>query len=1028
MKNVFLFILLLPISCCNLFSQQKNFHASYYTTENGLPSNGIKGLQWDEQSGFLWIATEAGVSRFNGLEFSNFTFANTPFIESERILFIVKNNQGKIFTADQSRNILAVKNNKLLPYQAASELPKQGFDKGFTISISDTFFKDQSPYNGTLPMSLLYGSPLPTSDTSAFIIYANKIYTLRMGMIDAVAYPDSTFTTRFGFKLNAKCFVLTNEGRIRVINDDPALNKAFEVINTDGSGFISPDKNSRIYWTNGMENPILINKNKAWFLSLSENKILATLISDEIPTDALIEYVQYSRQKKILFLGTDSKGIIVLSQNRVDAMKNTDVRSNQRNAYYSQVELQNGNVLTNEGQVIGNNKPLRGVPIKGKFTYFVSLTSDSIIWYSQHNETVGYACLHGYNVRSGQTKVFDKIPGSEITVTEITEGKRLLVTEFGIGLFVNDSIQYLYKHPEITYNSTSYKVEEIEPGIVLLATCTGILKFNITNNKMDTILNSVGSCIRSTWKYKDYIFFGTYGRGFLVWKNGILKSMPLDKRKYLLYAHCFIPDDDGYCWISTNRGLFKAKIDELINAYEKNSSTVYYHYFGKNDGMDMIEMNGGCTPCALQLKNKTISFPTMDGLLWVDPEKAKPILPDGEIFIDQIIADSIEINPGQTAGFAMPAKTKDIYIKLAFAAWCNKENVYLEYQLNDSLNWKPVDADIDAAIRFSNLKPGDYVLRIRKLNGFGIDNYSYKTIRFSITTPWYKTWWFNVLIVFAAGGLVFLYVNFRTRQLKLNQQRLQEQVFEKTKELQQKNEVLEKNDSIKTRLISIISHDIVTPLKFLTAAGKNLIEKRNVMSEELQKETLEEMANTSQELQMLSTNILNWIKYQNENRRLARENFNIHEMVEQVIGPLRSLARQKQLDLKNLVNPELTVYQYYEPLKILVYNLLTNAINFSETGEILIGAEKENDFVKIWVKDHGVGMTAEQIQHITADEIIITSANVDKRKGHGLGYLIIKDLLKMTGGTLHIQSEKTSGTTITITVPAIQKNNSQESS
>ena len=108
--------------------------------------------------------------------------------------------------------------------------------------------------------------------------------------------------------------------------------------------------------------------------------------------------------------------------------------------------------------------------------------------------------------------------------------------------------------------------------------------------------------------------------------------MPLDKRRYLLYAHCFIPDDDGYCWISTNRGLFKAKVDELINAYEKNSSTVYYHYFGKNDGMDMIEMNGGCTPCALQLRNKTLSFPTMDGLLWVDPEKAKPILPDGEIF------------------------------------------------------------------------------------------------------------------------------------------------------------------------------------------------------------------------------------------------------------------------------------------------------------------------------------------------------------------------------------------------------------
>jgi len=145
-----------------------------------------------------------------------------------------------------------------------------------------------------------------------------------------------------------------------------------------------------------------------------------------------------------------------------------------------------------------------------------------------------------------------------------------------------------------------------------------------------------------------------------------------------------------------------------------------------------------------------------------------------------------------------------------------------------------------------------------------------------------------------------------------------------------------------------------------------------------------------------------------------------------VIGPLKSLARQKQLILKNMIPAEFTMYQYYEPLKILVYNLLTNAINFSETGEILIGAERENEFVKIWVKDQGVGMTTEQIQHVTADEIIITSANVDKRKGHGLGYLIIKDLLKMTGGTLQIESEKGSGTTISITLSTNQKNNLQE--
>ena len=78
----------------------------------------------------------------------------------------------------------------------------------------------------------------------------------------------------------------------------------------------------------------------------------------------------------------------------------------------------------------------------------------------------------------------------------------------------------------------------------------------------------------------------------------------------------------------------------------------------------------------------------------------------------------------------------------------------------------------------------------------------------------------------------------------------------KQKNCSKKIELLEKSDTIKTRLISIISHDIITPLKFLTVAGKNLLQKKQMMSEEMQNETISEITNTSQDLQLLSTNIL----------------------------------------------------------------------------------------------------------------------------------------------------------------------------
>src|SRR4029077_886613 len=117
----------------------------------------------------------------------------------------------------------------------------------------------------------------------------------------------------------------------------------------------------------------------------------------------------------------------------------------------------------------------------------ISSTSDSTIWYSQHDASAGNVCLHSYNYKTRQTKVYYRIPGGETIAKEMTDGKIMLVTIFGIGWLTGDSIQYLYRHPQITYNSSTYSIEEIEPGIVLLATCSGILKFNTNNNKIDTL-------------------------------------------------------------------------------------------------------------------------------------------------------------------------------------------------------------------------------------------------------------------------------------------------------------------------------------------------------------------------------------------------------------------------------------------------------------------------------------------------------------------------------------------------------------
>lgn len=1003
-----------------VFSQTAGvYNIQQFTTENGMPSNGIKGLQWDEQTGFLWIATEAGMTRYDGLGFTNFTKENTPGLSHERMAYILKNDEGSIFAADVNGRFIAVKNNLLIPFLLPGLDKVVGFKKRFYLYTSGDTMRQKVLSFMKETASKPWNRLIQTSDTSLIVIAAGrKTYftTVTQKKFTPLEIPASLETV---FIADNQVFFANKERQVYIATNNFHDFKQVHILTPSGERVPVNSPNFLLLWENGMKKPILFSGSNAWLLHYRDNKLEAELICSEIPSYSFIRSAQYSEKNKTLFIGTDSKGIIIISRNRVTSLKNTNTDIRDRNAYYSQVELANGNILTNESHIIGTNTATSPVlPIKGKFNYTVFSTGDSLLWFTQYNPIYKKDLLHRYNYRTGQTTAFYKIPQVMENFAISSSGGQLYIAGGGgFGKLQDDSLVYLFGSKSWITSAGPYMMTEFSPGVLGMASCDGLVLYDINKKTTDTLLKDGSYCVRSLWKYQDYVFIGTYGKGYYIWKKGRLKPMPLDKNKFLLYSHCFVPDENGFCWLSSNRGLFKAQLADLINAFEKNSPQVYYHYYGKNDGMEITEMNGGCAPCALLMKNKTISFPTMDGLLWVNPDQAAPLLPEGNIYLDEFSAGTKKINPDSLELLPIDYTDNDIRIKLAFSAWCNKENIYLEYRLNDKGPWTVVEAGNEALIRLDNLLPGKYVVSIRKMNGFGVDNYSYKKITFSIITPWHRQWWFFMLCLFTGLGLVALFLQVRTRQYKIQQRKLEQQVTEKTKELQEQNEVLEKNNSIKTRLISIISHDIVTPLKFLTVAGKNLLEKRKLMTEELQQETIQEITNTSQELQLLSTNILNWIKYQNENRRLMKENFNLHEMVEQVLGILQSLARQKKLLIENRVSENTEILQYYEPLKILVYNLLTNAIHFTEKGTITISAEKISGFTIVRVKDEGVGMTPEQIQRLMADEVVITAANIDNKKGHGLGYLIIKDLLKTMGASLHIESRKGDGAIVSIKMP-----------
>jgi K+-sensing histidine kinase KdpD len=261
---------------------------------------------------------------------------------------------------------------------------------------------------------------------------------------------------------------------------------------------------------------------------------------------------------------------------------------------------------------------------------------------------------------------------------------------------------------------------------------------------------------------------------------------------------------------------------------------------------------------------------------------------------------------------------------------------------------------------------------------------------------------------------VMLFSRYQNRRLLRRQRILEELIARKTNDLQEQNALLEKNNRINFRLISIISHDIVTPLKFLTVAGRGLKEKKGQLSNEIQEETIQEITDTAQELQLLSTNILNWIKYQSENQKLLPERINPHEITQQVFGILAPLTKEKNLKLVNQIQEKLHITQYAEPIRVLIYNLVSNAIRYSDHGEIAVSLTKMKNEYLLSVSDEGIGMSKEKIDNLLYDTPPVREKSAIIRSGHGLGYLIIRDLVRWIGGSLDIASSPGKGTTIRI--------------
>jgi signal transduction histidine kinase/CheY-like chemotaxis protein/ligand-binding sensor domain-containing protein len=278
---------------------------------------------------------------------------------------------------------------------------------------------------------------------------------------------------------------------------------------------------------------------------------------------------------------------------------------------------------------------------------------------------------------------------------------------------------------------------------------------------------------------------------------------------------------------------------------------------------------------------------------------------------------------------------------------------------------------------------------------------------FTITPPWWLTWWaYLAYFVITAGVLYFFWrLNLR-RSLELAETK-------RVKEL----------DSLKTRLYTNITHEFRTPLTVIMGMSENIKEHPNERKL---------IRRNSKNLLRLVNQLLDLSKLESGNLKLDKIQGDIVNYLQYLTESFYSMATEKDIRLTFYSEEEELIMDYDEvKIQHIIYNLLSNAIKFTpKGGKVILHLrqieQNENPQLKLKVKDNGIGITAEKLPHVFDRFYQADDSATRSGEGTGIGLTLVKELVEMMGGRISVESTLHKGTEFTIWLP-VKREVSRES-
>lgn len=457
-------------------------------------------------------------------------------------------------------------------------------------------------------------------------------------------------------------------------------------------------------------------------------------------------------------------------------------------------------------------------------------------------------------------------------------------------------------------------------------------------------------------------------------------------------------DSKGDLWLTSDRGLIRLCLD-------KDNKTTDVNYYTREDGLGDLLFSEN----SIATFGREIYLGSRQGFIAFDPSTmAKKQTKNYRLIITDIIindeswrqmTDSTlrqrisEESPSFTRRVTLPTSVKKISFDFALLSYGNaRKNIYSYMLQGYDDDWKYCARGSHSAT-YQNLPSGTYHLRVRAAGSNGQWQEMDYRVTVRVLPPWYASWWAYLIYIVLLFAATFATIRWYREHLR-TQNRLRMGV-----------------------VLTNITHELLTPLTVIYATIYKLRSQAPQYEDEYQV-----IDNNIQRTKRLLTQILEVRKSQAGQLRLKVSRGDLAAFVSNVVEEIRPMAEQKHIVLEaSLPEKEKAAWFDSDKLDKILYNLLSNAIKYNRNdGHILLSLDIKEQEAVISVKDNGIGMDKQQLNHLYT-RFFDGDYRRQNTGGTGIGLALVHELVTLHHGSIRCKSSRGVGTTFTVTIPINKK-------